>query len=302
MSRMNSKLFGSMIFVICVTASAADLGVANPYNLFILGNHTSSWTDVQGRVAVGGNATYNGFDVAGMVPPNPAQSVLVVGGSLSFTGGMIRNGGVNTGGNTILRNLTVTGGNVVSGGSVTISQATVNGAVLQNQPNAVPIDFVGAAISLTNNSTFWGSQTANSVVSNQFGTLYFNGTNPNLNIFSVSGQLLGNCYGVNISAPAGSTVLINVSGASGAMPNVGYNITGTDRGHVVYNFFQATTLTIGQSQGAVFAPQAAASFPYGEAVGTVVVKSLTGNGQININPFIGTLPDQNTPPGGPMIF
>lgn len=271
---------------------AADLGVANSYNLFVLGNATRSGSDVEGRVAIGGKATLSSHTIGDRLP-NTGEPALVTGGAVSQSGGDIRHGGISAGGSVSLKWMTVAG-NVTSGSTVTTNGVTIYGATIQNSTDPLPVDFTQAALDLADASTFWGDQAPTSNVVNNWGTLFFNGSNPDLNVFTVPASTFGNCYGVNINVPAGSTVLINITGASGKMPNTGYNIAGTTVDHVVYNFPQATTLNIGASQGAVFAPRAATSFPYGLAVGTVVVKSLNGSGQINYAPFSGTLPQRGS--------
>jgi choice-of-anchor A domain-containing protein len=272
-------------------APADDLGVANNYNLFVLGNSTRTGSDVQGAVAIGGTARFSSHTVGELLPADPTRPALVVGGNLTYTGGDVMRGGIASGGNVSLTSMSVAG-NVTAGGTVTTSGVTIYGAVAQNQEDAVPVDFVQAAVDLTSASTFWGSRETNGQVVNNWNTLFFYGSDTDLNVFTVTSALLGNCYGVNIIVPGGSTVLINVTGASGKMPNVGYQYSGADDAHVVFNFFEATKLNIGASHGAVFAPQAVTTFPYGLAIGTVVVKSFTGGGQINLAPFTGTLPGQ----------
>jgi choice-of-anchor A domain-containing protein len=260
------------------------------YNVFVLGNHTSSYSDIQGRVAVGGNATYQGYDFGLQLPAGPARYDLIAGGTLSFGNGQVEKGSIVAGGNIALTNVTIVGGNVVSGGTVTQTNGQVQGTIFQNQPNPVPVNFPFAATFLRTASTYFGSLPPNAQTVNQWGGLYLTGTDPNLNIFAVSGATLANVWGVQLTVPYGSTVLINVDGASGKLPNGGFNYQGASPGLVLYNFYQATTLNIGAAQGSVLAPFATAVFPYGVANGTIIANALSGNGQTNLAPFTGTLP------------
>ena len=120
--------------------------------------------------------------------------------------------------------------------------------------------------------------------------MYLTGTDPALNIFTVSSTLLQSVWGVQINVPAKSTVLINVSGLTATQPNVGYNYTGTDAAHVLFNYYQASTLRLNSGQGSVLAPFADITFPYGAVNGTVIGNSFTGNGQVNLAGFVDGLP------------
>ena len=55
---------------------------------------------------------------------------------------------------------------------------------------------------------------------------------------------LASANGLKISAPAGATVLVNVTGIAGQMQSFGMTVSGTDRQHVLFNFAAATTLTL----------------------------------------------------------
>ena len=81
----------------------------------------------------------------------------------------------------------------------------------------------------------WGNPTAQ---------ITFNGTNPTLNVFRVLGTDMNRANSVYINAPASSTVLINIDGTTDRMTNFGFFLSGVSRQHVLYNFYQATTLTL----------------------------------------------------------
>ncbi len=268
------------------------------YNVFILGNDTSSYTDVQGRVAVGGNANFTGYSFGQQLPNDPTSYSLVIGGTLNFSNGQVENGSVVADGNITLGSVTIVNGNVVSGGTVSLTNGQINGTVLQNQFNAVPINFGYATSFLQNTSTSYGALAPNGQTVSQYGGLYLTGTDPVLNIFSVSGAVLANVWGVQLTVPSGSSVLINVDGVSDKLPNGGFNYSGVTASHVLYNFYQATSLNIGGDQGTILAPFANITFPYGVATGTIIGASLSGNGQTNLASFTGQLP----PPAGNGTF
>ena len=78
---------------------ATNFGLANLYNVFVLGNMNMSNTDAEGRVAAGGNVTLSNYGVgAGISPLPPAgtDASLVIDGSVNISGGS------NASGNTIV--------------------------------------------------------------------------------------------------------------------------------------------------------------------------------------------------------
>jgi len=95
----------------------------------------------------------------------------------------------------------------------------------------------------------WGNPTAQ---------ITFNGTNPTLNVFRVLGTDMNRANSVYINAPASSTVLINIDGTTDRMTNFGFFLSGVSRQHVLYNFYQATTLTLNSIgvEGSILAPRA----------------------------------------------
>src|SRR5207248_1223758 len=133
------------------------------------------------------------------------------------------------------------------------------------------LDFGAAQAQLTGLSTAWAALAANGTATDSYGALNPKGSDPSLDVFAVSASQLAGANGLNISAPAGATVLVNVSGTAGQMQYFGMTVSGTDRQHVLFNFAAATTLTVAgiSVQGSVLAPHADVSFNNGNLEGTL---------------------------------
>src|SRR5262245_23622406 len=175
-----------------------DLGAANPFNAFFFGDFQASYSDVQGRLGVGGDASITGYSVGDQLGMTGGNT-LVVGGDLNLSNGQVNFGNIVVGGTaTIAQNVGIPQGSVVSG---------------------MPIDFDAARADLTAKSAQWGAMAATGSVQNNWGTLVLTGTNTGLNVFNISTTQLANANGFSINAPAGSTVLINVSGTTARMGN-----------------------------------------------------------------------------------
>ena len=252
------------------TARAQSLGAANDYNAFIFGNFTSSGSDTEGRLAVGGNADLSGYSV-GTSLDTTGGNTLVVGNNLTFTNGQVNKG------------------NAVYGSSATTSGFGIpDGSLIQGNP----VDFASAQSQLTQLSGSLAGMGANGSFNDHYGTLQFVGTDPALNTFTVTAPSVNSANGIQINAPANSTVIINIGGDNIFFDYFGISIANTDKQKVLYNFYEATTLTIAgiTVQGSVLAPLANVSFTNGNVEGTLIANNVTGNGEYHDFKFQGTLP------------
>jgi len=238
----------------------------------MLGNVTQSGSDTEGRMALGGTAQLANYSVGYVLPnSNGTRDDLIVGGNTTYNSGQVNNGNAVHSGTGSYPNVGFPHG--------TARQGTI-------------LNFNSAFTTLRANSTHLAGLTVNGTTTFQYGTLTLTGNNAGLNVFTVLGSNLATANGLNITAPAGSTVIVNINGTADGMQNFGINVNGTDRQHVIYNFYQATGLTLGGIgvQGSILAPWAAINFTSGQINGNLIGASLTGNGQTNLSLFTGCTP------------
>ena len=70
-----------------------DLGIAGKFNAFILGDMQGYHSDVEGRLAVGGNLTLENYSIGKQLPNSSgARDDLVVGGKAEFENGRMYSG------------------------------------------------------------------------------------------------------------------------------------------------------------------------------------------------------------------
>lgn len=290
-------------------AQASSLGVAGNYNVFTFGNFSGS-SDTEGRIAVGGTATLNGFGVGSNVSSDPSLPYsLVVGGSLSFQNSTVNGGGIAAGGAATLTNVAVNGnvdavgglttvngqvnGNIAYKGSYSPSNSGVSGTVNNSTaPISGIVDFSGTQTALLASSAAWSSLATNGTIATPYSQLVLTGSNASLDIFNITAALLAaSTSGITISAPSGATVLVNVNGTSASFPNTGFSVQGTPDQDVLFNFFNATSLTgSGGFNASILAPQANFTFNSGQINGNVVAYSMSGSGETHWQPFVGSLP------------
>ncbi len=264
-----------------VSALADPLQLISGYNVVALGNMKLTNTEVTGRAAVGGNATFQNFNVGRSLTADSSRLDLIVGGAASLTNGQIAHGSAIAGSKTL------TGVGMPTPGS-------------SFQTGAAPIDFATLATELGAYSHSLAALTPTGTAASLWGALALTGTDASLNVFNVSAADFAGKWGVKISAPAGSTVLINVTGAAlntNWMDMTLNDFQGSNEAQalawekVLWNFADAATIDVnGSWRGSILAPTADATFNYGALMGQVVVGNLNTTSALYDVRFGGQFP------------
>jgi choice-of-anchor A domain-containing protein/uncharacterized repeat protein (TIGR01451 family) len=262
-----------------LSGTGGALGVAGAFNVFVLGQVTQSYTDSEGRVAAGGDVRLTGYGIGSALPNSAGQrDDLVVGGSLTYNQGQVFNGNIVYGSTAVLTNVGLPNGTARQG---------------------APVDFAAAHTQLDAFSAAYAELAVNGTATDTYGTIFLAGADPTLDVFSLPASELATANGLNITAPAGATVLVNVPGTAAQMQYFGMTVSGTDRQHVLFNFPDAMSLTIAgiSVQGSVLAPGASVTFSNGNLEGTLVASTLTGSGEFHSFPTQAQIPvPVQTPP------
>ncbi len=115
------------------------------------------------------------------------------------------------------------------------------------------------------------------------GAVTFSGIYAATNIFDISASELAQANGINIDIPAGSDAIINVIGFGDlTLPNVPFNF---DPSHTLWNLDLFTSINTSSFSGSIIAPNADVTFCSGLFMGTLIAKSLSGNGEFNSAPL-----------------
>ncbi len=314
-----SSMKGLRIFVfgcVCamqISAHAQSLGVAGNFNDFIFGNATQSNVDAEGLYAVGGNANFTNMSVDTANVGGYSGYGMITGGNYTNSYATI-NGGVFAGGSVSAVDPSVTG-NVAANGSIAFSgygtvnghasygttysnlNTTVMGGATQSVLNS-PLNFTSVESYLTNLSSSLAALSANGATSKtSLTSLTLTGTNSTLDVFSVTTAQLSGSTNLQISAPAGATVLVNVIGATGSLHG-GLSLSGVTANDVLYNFSNATSLTMSGIGvlGTILAPNADLNFSSGNVDGEIIAGSLEGSVESHNYHFDGDLPSGSPEP------
>ena len=262
---------------VAVHATTIDLSEAGNYNLLTWGDATLQNSDIQGSVAVGGNASFSGYSIGSQANNAlPTDASFVVRGNLTAGSGQVNNGSIYVGGayNGPGYNLNAAAGSVTQSGL---------GA-------AVPFNFATARTALTASSASYGAAAANGWIA-LGSTLTLTGTDSSLNIFNITAAQLAAANTLQINVAANSHVLINVSGTSAVFSNMGISGTAT-AADTLFNFYQATTLLMSSIgvEGSILAPLADVNFANGQMDGILIANSFTGGGELHNHPFNNQTP------------
>ncbi|GHC99648.1 choice-of-anchor A family protein [Novosphingobium pokkalii] len=269
------------------------------YNLIVLGDLTSS-SEVEGRTFVGGNLTGNSsnYQIATLPASSYTGAGLVVVGDV--TGG-IKN--LNNGSGAIV------GGSVSSGFNLngatqtvqvggTIANTNVNSNIVQSNLGTSDPAFVSnlkqdgslMSTSMTGLSYQLSQQTANSTlsISGNRGTFNAQPNSSGVAVFSITAADLDKIGEIQFNTNGADTVIVNVSGST---INLNDNFLGGTANlgqHVIWNFTDATDLTLTTAWGgSVLAPKAAAH-TYNYIQGSAVFGSLVQDGEMHIGTYSGS--------------
>lgn len=266
-----------LLFAVAGSASAYStnsLGVAGDYNLFTLNSNATNTlysSDSEGSAAIAGSATLSSYSVASKISGSDAK--FVVGGTLTMTDGQV---GENGSGSIYADGATLTR---VTATSKNVSQSDV--------------DFGSAAAYLNSASSQWAKLAdTGSAANNNNGALTLTGTmDSSLEVFTLDISDLENAYSLTVDkVNADATVLVNITGTgmSKDYSNISFDFYGINS-MILYNFYEADSLTFGSIEGSVLAASAAVDFNSGNIDGQMIAASVNGQGEFHNVAFQGNL-------------
>jgi choice-of-anchor A domain-containing protein len=228
-------------------AAAARADTADKYNLFVLGDMRGLNSATQGRVAVGGDASATNYSIGAAAAPG--QPNFVVGGSLTS------------------QSLNLNGGQTVVGGAVSNLWGSPN---IQPAGVALPIDFGAEVVRLKDLSADLAGYAPTGLTDyalpawaqagQHHGQITLTGAQAGLNVFILDAAKLADASSFTVDLDPGATALINVTGANGLYYQTTFSILGGDASSLLWNFSEATSLSIYNTgagfQGSILAPLA----------------------------------------------
>lgn len=295
------RWLGLGLVLVTLDAFSIALGPGGNFNLLVFKDMQGEYSDVEGRLAVGGNLTLQHYAV-GMKLGRGADftDALIAGGHLRFEHGRVYHGNA-------------------ASPSAELSHV---GFYDQDPTTSTGRPRLGSALNFTAlsqdmraRSLNWANLSANGEIRIEGDSvnwrLYLQGQDPHLNVFALTTELLAGTDTFYLDVPLPSTVLINVAGNTGQLSRFGFyrkvdgswlrvpdnsdtlRHDGSLTRRVLFNFFSTEALTIHAIgvKGSILAPWADVVFYDGHIDGQLIAKSLHGQpsqptGQVNWYPFI----------------
>jgi choice-of-anchor A domain-containing protein len=280
-----SKLFSSL-FLLAVAigplAATPLADVAFNYNVFVTGNFTAQYSDIEGGLAAGGTVNLNGYYV-GM---NLGSTDFSTSGGYSLVAAtdLIATGGTGQ-------------GNVYDGSAGGLNGFTVFGKLTNG--GGSPIDFAAAGTELSSLSALLAASptSAGGGCALVYSTVTCTATEHGINYINVSDAVLTSGSEIKfVSKYSDATIILNVSGLSSNIGGGGWTFVNTSSNHVLLNFYDASALSLnGSLSASILASGANVTGTWGAMNGTLIAKSYNGSMQFNNHPFTGELPHTATP-------
>jgi choice-of-anchor A domain-containing protein len=287
-------------------AQNGPLGLPAATTEFILGDSYQHNTDNYGAVAIGGNAFFTSYAVDNN---GGALNGLVVGKNLTGFSSTL-NGNVIAGGLATYSNPTINGnfsgangialnpngnqGGTISGQAILPSGQPFsnNGVTIHgvNNPQHGTTGAVTVPINFSSEGSLLKQISAAQVAASDYSVtpIFTNQLHFDLSHYTPQ---LGHSYFFDVTAadfsrsgtgiyidatgvPADATVVVNIIGTTVGGGPSSYDLTGIGTSHVLYNFSQATSVTLGSGvNGTILAPNAAVFFDSGNINGQLIAGS-----------------------------
>lgn len=264
------------------------LGPAGAYNVFTFDGFHGTYSDIEGKTAIGGDAYFKHYGIAS--GESDGDTVLSVAGDAEIRNAQIYGGDGEVGGTCVTSSLGT------PDGTLTCSLGSSVFDAADHEDDLGDLSDYLAALGDTGTTTVydWG------VVDLKAGSDDLQVFNLDLTDISADMAWSSKIYTLNIKADSDQTVLINVTGDTSVMMNsMGFGLSGgVGYEDIVFHYPDATALTVKSVTvpGALFAPKAALAFDWGNIEGTVIASSIKGTGEFHVGEFEGTFCP--TPSGG----
>lgn len=257
--------FIKVILVATFIAMATPMfagSLVNGYDVLVFNSFSANNSDSNVPIAIGGNAKASDYSFSQSLNSGvPGNYGAVVGGNLTMLGGNGPSPSTYVAGSAALANTSCNTGCVQTGGT-----PPVNFSLLQTQ--------------MLNESSYLSGLASNGTVSSQYNGLFFNAgaANQSLYIFSINASQLTSGYTyLNFSGTGNATVIVNVNGsiaAGSSVVNGGFQ--GTNGSDVLFNFYNASQITVSSFDASILAPYATVYGNAGDFAGTLVAENFTG--------------------------
>ncbi|CZF77470.1 choice-of-anchor A family protein [Grimontia marina] len=277
------KIIGMAVLLGCFQASAFE----SEYSALVFENFSSPHSSSSGPLAIGNNATLDGYGINyGSYDFPPEDYALVVGGDLSFANGQVYYGSIITGGD-------------ISNVSESVRSSLSPGSNISGNAD-LPINFNDLRNKARRLSLDLSSRKDTGSVIYQWGGIYLEGDcSSDFHVFNVDGIALERAHTLALSCvPEDATVIVNINGNVNdfkPLSNISLSDFIPNRTKTVFNLYEATSLSISgvAIEGLLLAPIADISAPSGSSSVGIIANSWQGSMSLAYQPFAASIPGSN---------
>lgn len=259
-------------------ASGDSLDHAMKFNAFIEESFTAVSSDVQGRLAAGGDISLSSYGVSSVYQAEAGENVLIAGGDIGYVNGQIFSGSVLAAGST------------AGIGNEVLSSMQAGTHILAS--SELPFSFYERFEALRDLSLELAELDPTGISEYKWGGTHLTGDcESDTQVFNIDGtELLNSTWLVLNCIPEEATLLLNILGNHTGLKNIGLAHLAPQARRTLYNFPEATTIElVGVGiEGSVLAPFTHVDNPQGSINGTVIAKSWDGPMELHHVPFTGT--------------
>ena len=286
---LGAALIGAAVLSPAVHAATVFDGL----NVLVQNSFQSQFSEVQGVLAVGGNATLFNYGVDLLSTPYGGAGGygLVVGGNLTFSSGSV---------GTLVPNPAQT----YYGGALSGASVNYTGGFNTVNPLSFSSLFTQASVASTALAGYSNTGATTLNVGGIFGnpgglTLTGDGSSA-VQVFSISGTDLQTRNQIVVNnVPLTSTILVNVTGAFAQLASVDSSAPFDPfGGKVLFNFNSATQVNFANTglHASILAPNAQITSSSGHIRGVVIAKDWNGNFEVQpgIAPLLLAVPEPET--------
>ncbi|MDD9156057.1 choice-of-anchor A family protein [Aliivibrio sp. S4TY2] len=280
------KLLSASLVLFSANASA----ITTEYSALVFNDFTSPHSASMGPLAVGHDASLNGYSIMYDDVAFPAKEYsLIVGGDLSYKNGRVYQGSIVVHGD--IANVSK---NIYLG---LADNATVKGA------SVLPIDFDVLQQKSTDYSLKLSQQDNTGTITSKWGGIYLHGDcSSDVQVFNVNGYDLEKAHTFELNCiPDNATVIVNISGNKPSfkpLSNLNLSDFIPHRQQTIFNLYEATSLhfTGVAIEGLVLAPKADIKAPSGSSNVGVIANSWKGSMYLDYHPYNGQFPGKEPTP------
>jgi choice-of-anchor A domain-containing protein len=256
------------MFAFSTVSSAQTSEDLSSFNVIALENLELFDSQTEGRILSFKDASISHYSIGGVMTPDTRRCDLIAAENLRFTDGSIYSGAICYG-------LTASVFNV---GTLTYSRRQL--------PD---LSVIRASINSLNSqlSDAFATENFEQVTEVANGTIQLSSTRAGQNLFQIQSSSLNGVSQIDINGSQDALTVIKITGQEVDLSSVGFKLTNATAENILWFLPEARSINLSRLnfQGSILAPEAHFELFEGRHNGTVIARSIAGNGFFQYRPM-----------------